>query len=264
MLFATVLKFLPYFLLPIALGIAVGFLGFLLRRKHRPHFKRANEPGVFRTNANPWGGSEDDDRYPERNRLLERAAATPSLDTSRWSLKLLRALEWKRFELVCAAYFESLGFTARTARAGADGGVDIHLFAKGAQKPEIIVQCKAWNTYKVGIKPIRELFGVMAREQVAEGIFITTGTFTAEARSFPKENELHLVDGEDLLKKIQSLPEDRQAALLSVATKGDFTTPTCPSCAIKMIRRENKKDNTAFWGCSNYPRCRQTFKYSQN
>jgi len=264
MLLAAILKFLPYFLLLIALGLAVGFSAALLQRKHRPLINHRIEPSAHRTKEDLWGRGEEGDRYPERKRLLDGAVATSSLDTARLSLDLLRALEWKRFELVCAAYFEALGFTARTARAGADGGVDIHLFAKGVQKPEIIVQCKAWNTYKVGIKPIRELFGVMAREQVAEGVFVTTGEFTAEARSFPKANELHLLDGEDLLKKILALPEDQQAALLSVATEGDFTTPTCPSCAIKMIRRENKKNNTSFWGCSNYPRCRQTFKYSEN
>jgi restriction system protein len=182
-----------------------------------------------------------------------------ALDTSRWSLELLRALEWKRFELVCAAYFEALGFRARTTRAGADGGVDIHIYADGDSNPAMIVQCKAWNAYKVGIKPIRELFGVMANEGVTEGVFLTTGQFTQEAREFRQGDKLHLWDGSEFLQKIENLVTDKRAALLGVATKGDFTTPTCPSCDKKMVKRKPKRGGEEFWGCRNYPRCKQTF-----
>ena len=185
---------------------------------------------------------------------------SPKLDTGQWSIELLRAFEWKRFEMVCAGYFDALGLTTRLARAGADGGVDIHLYEKGASAPGIIVQCKAWNTYKVGIKPIRELYGVMAREGVAEGIFVTTGRFTEEARRFPKGDELHLWDGEQLLAKLKGLPQETQTALLRTVTEGDFTTPSCPSCATKMVERTAGESGDAFWGCRNYPRCRQTFK----
>lgn len=51
-----------------------------------------------------------------------REARLPQVDTSRWSLDLLKALDWKRFELVCAGYFEELGFRAKTARGGREGG----------------------------------------------------------------------------------------------------------------------------------------------
>jgi restriction system protein len=39
------------------------------------------------------------------------------------------------------------------------------------------------------------------------------------------------------------------------------TTPTCPQCGASMIRRTAKKGNRTgetFWGCSNYPGCRET------
>ncbi len=198
-----------------------------------------------------------------RAAIRSEGTAARDHDTSRWSLELLRALEWKRFETVCAAYFEAIGFTARTARAGADGGVDIHLYPRGAAQAAIVVQCKAWNTYKVGIKPIRELYGVMAREGVSEAIFITTARYTNEARAFPRGNELYLWDGERFLAEILKLPEDKRTSLLQTATRGDFTTPTCPSCAIKMVVRTNRKDGQQFWGCKNYPRCRQTFFVSR-
>src|SRR2546425_10085588 len=82
-------------------------------------------------------------------------AADPS-DAGRWSLELLRRLEWRRFEELCAAYFEALGFTTRQARSGAEGGADIGLVAEGADQPSSVVQCKGWNVYTVGVKQVRE------------------------------------------------------------------------------------------------------------
>lgn len=51
------------------------------------------------------------------------------------------------------------------------------------------------------------------------------------------------------------LPAAAQLQLLAFATEGDYTTPSCPSCGVKMIKRESKRG--VFWGCRHYPRCRQ-------
>jgi hypothetical protein len=69
----------------------------------------------------------------------------PGLDLESWSLELLRALEWKRFELVCAAYFEAIGMRTKVAREGADGGVDIKVYKENDASPSAIAQCKAWK-----------------------------------------------------------------------------------------------------------------------
>lgn len=41
----------------------------------------------------------------------------------------------------------------------------------------------------------------------------------------------------------------------------DRRTPTCPKCQVPMVQRKatrGRNAGTAFWGCSNYPRCRET------
>lgn len=43
-------------------------------------------------------------------------------------LEALRSLEWKRFELLCARYYEAVGFKMEILDAGQDGGIDIKLF----------------------------------------------------------------------------------------------------------------------------------------
>ena len=94
-----------------------------------------------------------------------------------WSLELLRTLEWHRFESLSAEYFRILGKRVEIIHHGADGGVDARIYAHDSNVLEYAVQCKAWSDI-VGVKPIRELFGVMAHESAGKGIFLTTSTLT--------------------------------------------------------------------------------------
>ena len=178
-----------------------------------------------------------------------------------WSAEVLTSLEWKRFETVCAEYFRMTGYDPKETRIGADGGVDIWVYKPGSEKPFGIVQCKAWTTYKVGIKPVRELFGVMAAEGVGNGMFITSGEFTSEALAFAEGKKLRLISGKMFLEFIGKLSAEKQEELLALALEGDYRTPTCPQCGIKMTLREGKGSRRDFWGCLRYPRCRATLVY---
>src|SRR6266850_7977059 len=80
-----------------------------------------------------------------------RSAQDDPSGTGRWSLELLRRLEWRRFEELCTAYYDALGFTTTQARSGADGGTDIGLVAGGADQVSSIVQCKGSSVYTVEI-----------------------------------------------------------------------------------------------------------------
>jgi restriction system protein len=170
---------------------------------------------------------------------------------------LLADLEWRRFEILITAYFQKTGYRAWRNRVGADGGVDILLAWPGEQQPCACVQCKAWKTYTVGVKPVRELFGVMAGDRIPEGYMVTTGEYTSEARDFAQGKPLTLISGRQLLDRLKQLPEADHASILREITSGDYTTPTCPRCDVKMVERQGPKN--LFWGCRNYPRCRQTF-----
>jgi restriction system protein len=105
----------------------------------------------------------------------------------------------------------------------------------------------------------------MAAERISTGIFITSGDFTSEAEEFAK-GKINLVWGEKFIYLIKKLSEDDQKWLLDVALDGDYRTPTCPQCDIKMALRESKKGRNAggqFWGCVRYPQCRQTLIYKE-
>ena len=103
----------------------------------------------------------------------DESKVAAKVGADRWSAELLAALEWKRFEEVCAGMFERLGFATGMFSHGPDGGADIRLYQPPSNTPVAIVQCKAWSR-KVGVNLVRELRGVMADQGVAEGIFVTS------------------------------------------------------------------------------------------
>lgn len=183
-------------------------------------------------------------------------AATDEGPTT-WSRAVIDRIEWKRFEDLCCEFYRVKGIRAEATRLGPDGGVDIRLFQDQTdpQHCSAVVQCKAWSQ-AVGVKPVRELRGVMAHEKVDKAFFMAPNGFTDEARAFAAENRITLLDGKLFLAMLERLPAAPRAQLLTYATRGDWTTPTCPSCGLKMTARDSKRGR--FWGCVSYPRCRAT------
>jgi restriction system protein len=188
-----------------------------------------------------------------------QAARLERLNTGKWTRELLKHMEWRRLEELCVAYFEELGFRTAIAYGRADGAVDISLYAAGADSASILVHCKAWDAYPIGIKVLHELRGAMTSANVAEGVMVTAGRFTPEAAGFAAKENIQLIDGAGLIDKFAALLPEKALALLKFATKGDFLTPTCPRCSIKMTARKSTREGRVFWGCTNYPRCKQTF-----
>ena len=175
-----------------------------------------------------------------------------------WSARVFQDIEWRRFEALCATLFAQGGFEARAQSHGADGGVDIWLYSQHAEGPAAVVQCKHWLGKPVGIKEVREFYGVMASHKLQRGTFATTSTFTTEARQFAKDNGISALDGHTLLALIASRTLPQQQALLAIAYEGEYWRPTCSSCGLKMVERSGRGDNSTFWGCANFPRCRFT------
>lgn len=211
------------------------------------------KPPVRHENTAIWHTAE-----PE---VPSEPKASPTL--TEWSPAVFKAIEWRRFEAVCEALFAQAGFEARTQSHGPDGGVDVWLYSKHAEGPALVVQCKHWSSRPVGVKEIREFFGVMASNQLKRGTYATTSTFTPDAVEFAKRNGIHLLDGKGLLALIAKRTPEQQQALLAVAFEGDYARPTCASCGIKMVERTNRQTGSPFWGCTNYPRCKSKIAISR-
>jgi restriction system protein len=83
-------------------------------------------------------------------------------------------MDWYEFEQLMAAAFRKKGYTVQDTDYGPDGGIDLVL---KRNDETYLVQCKHWKTYKVGVKIVRELYGVIAATGSAGGYVVTGGEY---------------------------------------------------------------------------------------
>lgn len=189
---------------------------------------------------------------PSRSTPTANAASAPFA----WNIALIRELEWKRFEELCAQFWSSKGYPARLSGPGADGGVDVVIAdQRDPARTFAVAQCKSWSSKPVGVEAVRALWGAKDHFKAQLALFYGLSGFTQDARAFAEGKHLKLISGEELLQQIEAMPAADQAALLAEVTRGDYTTPTCPTCDIKMSRRPGRDGKPDFWGCNNYRRC---------
>ncbi len=168
-------------------------------------------------------------------------------------------ITWTQFERLMAEFYRRKGATV-VPRGGpmADGGVDLNLTLPSGER--LIVQCKHWKTRHVGVKPLRELWGVLDDEKADGAIFVTSGSFTADALAFARGKRLELIDGPKLGGMIAEVKRTQP----SVPTSEPVPTasaPLCPRCESPMVLRIASRGANAgerFWGCSTYPKCQGT------
>lgn len=186
-------------------------------------------------------------------------------------------LSWQEFEqLVGEAYRRQEYSVEHTGSNGGDGGIDLRLRHGGKTT---LVQCKHWKTWKVGVKEVRELRGVMASEAAQHGILVTYGSFTDDAIDFARKNPITLVAGPELEQMIRSVQQtnpkadrpngDNRLAMRSQEMSeqpespqelsAQSTVSTCPACGSEMVERTARRGQYSgqpFWGCCHYPECR--------
>ncbi|MEQ9302457.1 MAG: restriction endonuclease, partial [Marinoscillum sp.] len=130
-----------------------------------------------------------------RSKLLERQN----------DIESIRDLSWQDFEVLVGEACRRQGYTVEeTGGGGADGGIDLRLRKNGNLA---IVQCKRWKTQRVGVSPIRELFGLMIAEQAQSAIFVCSGSYTKDALQFADQNGISLVDGDALYGLVEDVQE---------------------------------------------------------
>lgn len=119
------------------------------------------------------------------NELLEKIVQAPPAFLERLVLDLLHAL----------GYGSSEDDLERVGKAG-DGGIDgvISLDKLGLER--VCVQAKRWQG-PVGRPEVQGFFGALAGRRARKGVFITTSSFTREAREFASQvaDRIVLVDG---------------------------------------------------------------------
>lgn len=168
-------------------------------------------------------------------------------------------LTWSQFERLMAEFYRRKGATV-SPRGGpmADGGVDLSLTYPSGER--LIVQCKHWKSRHVGVKPVRELWGVLDDEKADGAIFVTSGSFSADALAFANGKQLELIDRPKLRGMMAELKR-AQSTLAAAEPAQSTNNPQCSRCGSPMVLRTARRGANVgeqFWGCSTYPKCQGT------
>lgn len=108
----------------------------------------------------------------------------------------IERMAWDDFERLVAGAFRRWGYTvSHQGLGGADGGVDLVATKNGRRT---IIQCKRWQSAKVGAPEVREMFGLMLHFKADAIAVVTSGSFTRPVYDFARDKPIELIDGAKL------------------------------------------------------------------
>ena len=106
----------------------------------------------------------------------------------------------------------------------------------------------------------------MSAEGATGGFVVTSGIFTADAKTFAEGRNIDLIDGEALatmVDRARAARKSGQNSKTSTPAPSPRTVtskePVCPRCGGTMVKRIAKQGSNAggaFWGCTAFPKCR--------
>jgi restriction system protein len=117
---------------------------------------------------------------------------------------LMHELTGHEFEHFVAELLQAMGYKTRVTTASGDGGIDVvaHKDPLGLEPPIIKVQCKRTLATQGGPN-VQQLTGALAPGGNELGLFVTLGTFSADARHIERtRQDLRLLSGPDLVELI--------------------------------------------------------------
>lgn len=134
---------------------------------------------------------------------LERIVAHHNAVAKQRVLDWLHQVSPERFEHICAALLDAMGYEQVAVVGGSgDGGVDVRAFHSDRwdHRIEVAVQAKRWSR-TLGRRVVDEMVGVIARARLGQAILMTTSSFSKAGReAAASEARLRLVDGAQLVE----------------------------------------------------------------
>ena len=114
-------------------------------------------------------------------------------------LAALRAMPWENFSLVISEAYRRQGYTVEPSASAA---FDFTLRKNGRIT---LVQCRCWKVNQVGAGPLRELDEAIARHDAFNGVCITAGGFSANARAYAAGKPITLLSDAALAELVGTL-----------------------------------------------------------
>jgi hypothetical protein len=126
-------------------------------------------------------------------RVGARRAGAPGLTPSSPTSESVGNLSVDQLESLLSGIFRRDGYRVElSSAANADHGIDLTL-RRGSET--VVVQCTGSKSSLVNADDVRHFHGAVAVSGASRGILITTGEFTAEARSLAEGKGIEVLDG---------------------------------------------------------------------
>ncbi|MBD3822884.1 MAG: restriction endonuclease [Epsilonproteobacteria bacterium] len=122
------------------------------------------------------------------------------------TLQKLKKLTWEEFEILCVEVFRAQGWKATgNSIKGSDGGIDIRIKKRSIKG---FVQCKRYKDARVGVKVLREMYGLLSEhgDNKRDYVYIvTSNVFTRECYKYINKKNIVLINGEELVDLVRKL-----------------------------------------------------------
>ncbi|MEK6592533.1 MAG: restriction endonuclease [Pseudomonadota bacterium] len=114
-------------------------------------------------------------------------------------LASLRDMPWENFSLVISEAYRRQGYAVEASNSA---GFDFTLRKNGRIT---LVQCRRWKVNQVGAGPLRELHEAIGKHDAFNGVCITAGGFSANAREFAAGKPITLLSDAALAELVGTL-----------------------------------------------------------
>ena len=156
------------------------------------------------------------------------------------------------FENLLAVYFKEMGYKVKTTPASNDYGADLVLHKDNKC---VIVQAKRYKN-KVGISAIQQIAAAKAYYKADRTIVVTNSYYTKQAVNLAKKCDVQLIDRDELIKIMATVNGNEKVRKVK-----NVEEIICNKCGAMMVKKKGKYGE--FWGCSNYPKCKNTIKINK-
>lgn len=175
----------------------------LLRRYEEFRSFRGIQPRAADTASHEAEQPENDSATPEE--LLEQAYQSIRSDVATEVLSRVKAGSPQFFESLVVELLLKMGYGGDRAEAGraiggvGDEGIDGIISEDRLGLDKIYIQAKRWEG-SVGRPEVQKFVGALHGKRAHKGVFITTGTFSADARDYVSriDPSIVLIDGHEL------------------------------------------------------------------
>jgi len=159
-----------------------------------------------------------------------------------WSPELIASLDWARLSELARAMAAEAGCEMAGSSVMRDGAVLFGMLEqpKSSKPRRALVKIAPWNEWGATPETVRRFADEVRTARDTRGILIAPGGFNPAALRTAQELRIEAVDAAALDAAVRALPGDKGQFLFAVTTSGDFSTPTCPVCTMKLKRVEQE------------------------